>query len=99
MSFESNPEPYDLVVLGSGEAGKYIAWTLAKQGRRAVVIQRKYVGVSSPNLAFLPSKNVVQSANVASYFLRSEEFGITKDGWKIDMSGVRGRKRKMVDGL
>jgi pyruvate/2-oxoglutarate dehydrogenase complex dihydrolipoamide dehydrogenase (E3) component len=99
MPSESNPESYDLVVLGSGEAGKYIAWTLAKQGRRAVVIERKYVGGSCPNIACLPSKNVIQSAKVASYFSRSEEFGITKDAWKIDMSGVRGRKRKMVDGL
>jgi pyruvate/2-oxoglutarate dehydrogenase complex dihydrolipoamide dehydrogenase (E3) component len=99
MSSESNPEPYDLVVLGSGESGKYIAWTLAKQGQHAAVIERKYVGGSCPNIACLPSKNVVQSAKVASYFSRSEEFGITKDSWKIDMSGVRGRKRKMVDGL
>lgn len=28
----TNVEEYDLVVLGSGEAGKYIAWTLAAQG-------------------------------------------------------------------
>ena len=72
MPSESNPEPYDLVVLGSGEAGKYIAWTLARQGRRAVVIERKYVGGSCPNIACLPSKNVIQSAKVASYFSRSE---------------------------
>jgi choline dehydrogenase-like flavoprotein len=32
------PEDYDVVVLGSGEAGKYIAWTLAKKGMRAIVI-------------------------------------------------------------
>ena len=29
----SNPEDYDIVVLGSGEAGKYLAWTLASQGK------------------------------------------------------------------
>jgi len=29
---------------------------------------------------------------------RSEEFGITKDNWKIDMPAVRERKRKMVTG-
>jgi pyruvate/2-oxoglutarate dehydrogenase complex dihydrolipoamide dehydrogenase (E3) component len=28
----NQPEEYDLVVLGSGEAGKYLAWTLAKKG-------------------------------------------------------------------
>ena len=94
-----HPEEYDVVVLGSGEAGKYIAWTLAKKGMRAVVIERKYVGGSCPNIACLPSKNIIHSAKVASYFWRSGEFGITKDNCQIHMSGVRDRKRKMVDGL
>jgi pyruvate/2-oxoglutarate dehydrogenase complex dihydrolipoamide dehydrogenase (E3) component len=95
----STAEEYDVVVLGSGEAGKYIAWTLAKEGMRTVVIERKYVGGSCPNIACLPSKNIIHSAKVASYFKRSGEFGITNDNWKIDMSVVRDRKRKMVDGL
>ena len=95
----SQPEEYAVVVLGSGEAGKYIAWTLARKGMRAVVIERKYVGGSCPNIACLPSKNIIHSAKVASYFWRSEEFGITKDNTRINMSGVRDRKRKMVEGL
>ncbi len=95
----SNPEEYDAVVLGSGEGGKSIAWTLARQGKRVAVIERKYIGGSCPNIACLPSKNIIQSAKVASYFFRSEEFGITKDNCKIHMLAVRDRKRKMVDGL
>jgi len=94
-----HPEDYDVVVLGSGEAGKYIAWTLAKKGMRAVVIERKLIGGSCPNIACLPSKNIIHSAKVASYFWRSEEFGITKDNTRINMSAVRDRKRKMVNGL
>jgi flavin-dependent dehydrogenase len=42
-----DPEDYDVVVLGSGEAGKYLAWTLAKEGMRAVVIERKYISGSN----------------------------------------------------
>ncbi len=95
----SKPEEYDLLVLGSGTAGKLIAWTLAKQGMKTASIERKYVGGSCQNIACLPSKNIIHSAKVASYFRRSEEFGITKDNWKINMSGVRERKRKMVEGL
>jgi len=95
----SNPEEYDVVVLGSGEGAKYIAWTLAKQGKHVAVIERKYIGGSCPNVACLPSKNIIQSAKVASYFRRSKEFGISKDDFKIDMSAVRDRKRKMVDEL
>jgi pyruvate/2-oxoglutarate dehydrogenase complex dihydrolipoamide dehydrogenase (E3) component len=93
------PNEYDIVVLGSGEGAKYVAWTFAKQGKHVAVIERKYVGGSCPNIACLPSKNVIHSAKVASYFQRSEEFGITKDNFKINMSAVRDRKRRMVDGL
>src|ERR1700739_2948552 len=92
-------EEYDVLVLGSGEAGKYIAWTVAKKGMRTAVIERKYVGGSCPNIACLPSKNVIQSAKVASYVRRSEDFGIAKDDFRIDMSTVRDRKRRMIDGL
>jgi ribulose 1,5-bisphosphate synthetase/thiazole synthase len=52
-------EEYDRLVLGSGEAGKYIAWTLAKKGMKTALIERKYVGGSCPNIACLPSKNVI----------------------------------------
>jgi pyruvate/2-oxoglutarate dehydrogenase complex dihydrolipoamide dehydrogenase (E3) component len=93
------PEEYEVVVLGSGEAGKYIAWTQAKKGMRAIVVERKYIGGSCPNIACLPSKNIIHSAKVASYFRRSEEFGITKANTQIRMPVVRDRKRKMVDGL
>lgn len=94
----SKPEEYDILVLGSGTAGKLISWTLAKAGMKTADIERKYVGGSCQNIACLPSKNVIHSAKVASYFRRSEEFGITKDNWKINMSAVRERKRKMVAG-
>src|SRR6266436_5923044 len=98
-SVGSKPEEYDLPVLGSGAAGKLISWTLAKKGMKTAVIERKYVGGSCPNIACLPSKNIIHSAKVASYFRRSEEFGITKDNWKINMPAVRDRKRRMVAGL
>lgn len=92
-------DDYDLVVLGSGEAGKILAWTLASEGKRAAVIERKYLGGSCPNIACLPSKNVIHSAKIASYLRRAEEFGITADGLQIDMASVRRRKRTMIDGL
>jgi len=95
----ANPEDYDVVILGTGEGAKYVAWTAAKQGKRVAVVERKYIGGSCPNIACLPSKNIIHSAKVASYFQRSEEFGISKTDVRIDMSAVRDRKRKMVDGL
>src|SRR5213083_3257816 len=89
-------EEYDLLILGSGAAGKLLSWTLAKKGMKTAAIERKYVGGSCHNIACLPSKNIIHSAKVASYVRRSEEFGIAIDGFRINMSAVRERKRRMV---
>jgi pyruvate/2-oxoglutarate dehydrogenase complex dihydrolipoamide dehydrogenase (E3) component len=96
MKTPTSPEEYDLLVLGSGAGGKLIAWTSAQKGQRVVVVERKYVGGSCPNIACLPSKNIIHSAKVASFFYRSDEFGISKENVHINMAAVRERKRKMV---
>ncbi len=92
-------EDYDMVILGGGTGSTVAAWTFAGQGQRVVVIERKYIGGSCPNIACLPSKNVLHSARVASYFRRGEEFGMAVDGLRVDMAAVRARKRAMVAGL
>ena len=98
-SLQGQPEEYDLVILGGGTGSTVAAWTFAGEGKRVAVIDRKYIGGSCPNIACLPSKNVIHSAKVVSYFQRAREFGILQDGFTIDMSGVRDRKRRMVSGL
>jgi pyruvate/2-oxoglutarate dehydrogenase complex dihydrolipoamide dehydrogenase (E3) component len=92
-------EHYRNLVLGSGESGKYIAWTLAKAGERTAVVERRWIGGSCPNIACLPSKNFVYSAKVASLFRRGAEFGMAVPSFDVSMEGVRSRKRRMVDGL
>ena len=53
-----NAEHFQNLIIGSGVAGKVIAWTLASQGQKTVVVERAMVGGSCPNVACLPSKNV-----------------------------------------
>jgi pimeloyl-ACP methyl ester carboxylesterase len=57
---------YEILVLGSGEAGKYLAWTMAKEGRATALVDRRWLGGSCSNIACLPSKNLIYSARVAS---------------------------------
>jgi pyruvate/2-oxoglutarate dehydrogenase complex dihydrolipoamide dehydrogenase (E3) component len=95
----TKPEEFDLVILGGGTGSTIAAWTFAAQGQRVAVIERKYIGGSCPNIACLPSKNIIHGAKVASYLRRSEEFGIAKEGFRIEMPAVRDRKRTMVSGL
>ncbi len=98
-SVDSPVEDYDLVVLGSGEGSKYLAWTLANQGQRVAVVEQRWIGGSCPNVACLPSKNIIHSAKVASYFARAEEFGITTSGYTVNMAKVTDRKRTLVKGV
>jgi pyruvate/2-oxoglutarate dehydrogenase complex dihydrolipoamide dehydrogenase (E3) component len=99
MNHMNAAEKYDVLVLGAGTAGKLMAWTMAKEGRRTAVVERKYIGGSCPNVACLPSKNVIHSAKVASLVGRHREFGIETGPISIDMAGVYARKREMVDGI
>src|ERR1700719_2898164 len=95
----SEPESYELLVLGSGAGGKLLAWHMAKSGRRTAVVERKLIGGSCPNINCLPSKNEIWSAKVADLVHHADTFGAATGPVTIDMAKVRQRKRDMVDGL
>lgn len=89
-------EEFDLVIIGTGEGSKYLAWTMARQGKRVASVERKWIGGACPNMACLPSKNVIHSAKVAQHVQRAAEFGVHAEGFAVDMAAVRERKRAMV---
>jgi pyruvate/2-oxoglutarate dehydrogenase complex dihydrolipoamide dehydrogenase (E3) component len=95
----SDVEQVENVVVGSGEPGKYMAWELAREGRRVIVVERAYMGGSCPNIACLPSKNVIHSAEVAQFIRNAAQYGQRTAPVATDMAGVRRRKREMVEGL
>lgn len=78
---------------------EHYGWTFAERGQRVAAIERKYVGGACPNIACLPSKNIIHTAQIAHYVQNSEEFGITTEGFSVKMPAVRERKRRMVQGL
>jgi pyruvate/2-oxoglutarate dehydrogenase complex dihydrolipoamide dehydrogenase (E3) component len=90
-------ERYQILVIGSGEAGKHVTWTLAQAGHRTAVVERKYIGGSCPNIACLPSKNVIRSAKANWFARHGAEYGIQSGPVSTDMKGVLNRKRKMVE--
>src|SRR4030088_3047687 len=93
------PEHVEMLVLGSGEAGKFLAWHMAKAGHHSAVIERKLIGGSCPNTNCLPSKNEIWSAKVADLVHHANRFGTVTGSSVVDMKRVLARKRDMVDGL
>ena len=93
------PVNYEILVIGSGEAGKYLAWTMAGEGHRSAVVERKLIGRSCMNIACLPSKNIIHAAKVRSFTMRAAEFGVELESAVTSVEDVQARKRAMVDGL
>jgi len=95
----SQPERFEMLVLGSGAGGKLLAWQMAKSGRHTAVVERKLIGGSCPNTNCLPSKNEIWSAKVADLVHHADRFGMVTGSVATDMKRVLARKRDMVDGL
>jgi pyruvate/2-oxoglutarate dehydrogenase complex dihydrolipoamide dehydrogenase (E3) component len=89
-------EHFDVLVLGSGQGGQLIAWHLAQTGRRAALVERRWVGGSCPNIACMPSKTELWSARVAHLARHGQPLGVTAGGVTIDMATVLRHKRDMV---
>src|SRR5258708_30664655 len=92
-------EHYQNVVIGSGEAGKILSWNLAKQGQKTVVVERSMVGGSCPNIACLPSKNMIYSAKAVSLVDPQRGLGVVTGQLRVNMAGVSPPKPQMIDGL
>src|SRR5215469_1340546 len=92
-------EHYQNLVIGSGVGGKIVAWTLAKQGQKTAVVERAMIGGSCPNVACLPSKNVIYSAKAVSLVHPTAGLGVVSGSVRVDMAGVARRKWRMVNEL
>ena len=90
-------EQLEILVLGSGTGGKLIAWHMAQSGRRSAVVERHWIGGSCPNIACMPSKNEISSANVAQLARHGGNYGTVTGSVTINMPTVRRRKREMVE--
>jgi len=69
---------------------------LAQTGRRAALVERRWVGGSCPNIACMPSKTELWSARVAHLARHGQPLGVTAGGVTIDMATVLRHKRAMV---
>ena len=92
-----SPGHVDVLILGSGQGGKLLAWHMARSGRHTAVVERRWIGGSCPNIACMPSKNEIWSAKVAHLAHHAGEFGTVAGPVETDMAAVLQRKRDMVN--
>jgi pyruvate/2-oxoglutarate dehydrogenase complex dihydrolipoamide dehydrogenase (E3) component len=92
-----SPSPYDVVIIGSGQAANPLARACAQAGRRTAVVEKVHVGGTCINEGCTPTKTMIASARVAYLARRGDEYGIREGELLVDVAQVRRRKQTIVD--
>src|SRR3989344_1458215 len=87
---------FDLIVIGSG-AGLNVAVGAAEQGLKVALVENGPMGGTCLNRGCIPSKIVINSAEVAEMIDRAAEFGLSASLNKVNFKFVTDRASHMVD--
>lgn len=90
-------EPYDAIVIGSGQGGTPLSIALAKAGFKTAIVERNHIGGTCVNVGCTPTKTMVASARVAYLSKRSADYGVDSGPVNVSMSAVRQRKQTIVE--
>ena len=91
------PDTFDLVVLGGGTGGYSTALRAAGIGMKVALVEKAKVGGTCLHWGCIPTKALLQAAEVAEHAAHAAEYGVkaTFDG--IDVPAVQSYKNTIVD--
>jgi pyruvate/2-oxoglutarate dehydrogenase complex dihydrolipoamide dehydrogenase (E3) component len=88
---------FDAIVIGSGQAGPFLAVRMAAAGRRVAIIERDRFGGTCVNTGCTPTKTLVASAYNAHMARRAADFGVQVGGpVGVDIKRVKARKDQVI---
>lgn len=86
---------YDVLIIGSGQAGTPLAKKLAKAGKKTALIEKRFVGGTCVNDGCTPTKTLVASARNA-YMATRIDLGVEVTSFKVDFPAIMARKDAIV---
>lgn len=90
-----------LAIIGGGPAGYAAAVSAAQQGRNVLLIDKGQLGGTCLNEGCIPTKSLLESANVLDKIKHADSFGIELPAGAIsvDWSKMQSRKQQVVSQL
>jgi pyruvate/2-oxoglutarate dehydrogenase complex dihydrolipoamide dehydrogenase (E3) component len=89
---------FDAIVIGSGQAGPFLAARLAASGRTVVLIERHLLGGTCVNTGCTPTKAMVASAKVAHTVREAQRFGVhIKTSIRVSLAEVKSRADAIIE--
>ncbi len=92
---------FDLTVIGSGPGGYVAAIHAARMGARVAILEQDAAGWGGTclNWGCIPTKSLIQGAEVLQAVRRAGEFGVRVAEPEVDWPAMRGRKDRVVGGM
>ena len=88
---------FDSIIIGSGQAGPFLATRLAATGRKVALMERKVLGGTCVNTGCTPTKAMVASAKVAHTTREAARFGVHLQGEvRVSLGEVKARADRIV---
>lgn len=88
---------YDVVVIGAGPGGYVSAIRASQLGMKVAIVEKdNRLGGTCLLRGCIPTKSMLESAEIAEHAKHASEFGISVGEVKIDLAGVLKRKEKVV---
>lgn len=87
---------FDLIVIGAG-SGLNVSSAAADMGIKVAVVEKGPMGGTCLNRGCIPSKILIESADVAEIIKRSKLFGINSKINSVDFKKITGRASRIVD--
>ncbi|GAA3929831.1 FAD-dependent oxidoreductase [Litoribacillus peritrichatus] len=92
------PKQFDtnMVVIGAGSAGLVTALIAAATKAKVSLIERHKMGGDCLNTGCVPSKALIRSAKMVSYYNRAEEYGLSTQNIEVDFPAVMERIQRVI---
>ncbi|HQM90180.1 MAG TPA: FAD-dependent oxidoreductase, partial [Exilispira sp.] len=78
----------EIAIIGGGPGGYVAAIMAAKEGKKVVLIEKKFLGGTCTNVGCIPTKAMLASANIQHEVENGKRVGLNVENAKIEFSDV-----------
>lgn len=90
---------FDVVIIGGGPGGYEAAIRGSQLGLKVCLVEKDSLGGTCLNRGCIPTKALYRNAEIVNTLKNIDEYGISIEGYSVDISRIQERKQNIVNQL